>query len=80
MDWKTCLRVGISIFVLYLCIYYWPQVSALLTTLLGAASPLLVGALIAYVLFKGGGSAKTLEYAIRRKKRIFDGVQQKELQ
>lgn len=50
LNWKTCLKIGVSIFVLYLCIYYWPQVAALLTTLLGAASPLLVGALIAYVL------------------------------
>ncbi len=50
LNWKTCIKVGVSIFVLYLCIYYWPKVSTLLSTLLGAASPLLVGALIAYVL------------------------------
>ena len=50
LNWKTCLKIGVSVFVLYLCIYYWPQVAALLKTLLGAASPLLVGALIAYVL------------------------------
>lgn len=50
LNWKTCLKIGVSIFVLYLCIYYWPQVAAVLKTLLSAASPLLVGALIAYVL------------------------------
>ena len=50
LNWKTCIKVGLSIFVLYLCIYYWPQVSVLLTTLLRAAAPLLVGAAIAYVL------------------------------
>ncbi len=50
LKWKTCLKIGVSIFLLYLCIYYWPQVAGLLKTLAGAAAPLLVGALIAYVL------------------------------
>ncbi|MGN1001816.1 MAG: AI-2E family transporter [Oscillospiraceae bacterium] len=50
IDWKTCFRVGLSIFVLFLCIYYWSAVSSFLGLLLHALSPLLVGLVIAYVL------------------------------
>ena len=50
LKWKSCLKIGVSIFLLYLCIYYWPQVSGWLSTFLKSASPLLVGALIGYVL------------------------------
>ena len=49
-EWKICLRVGISAFLLYLCITYWPKVAGLLSAILSAASPLLLGCAIAYVL------------------------------
>ena len=47
---KSCLRIALSIFLLYLAIHYWPAVSGLLGTLLGAAMPLLIGAALAYVV------------------------------
>lgn len=47
---KSCLRVALSVFLLYLAIHYWPAVSRLLGTLLGAATPLLIGAALAYVV------------------------------
>ena len=47
---KSCLRIALSIFLLYLAIHYWPAVSRLLGTLLGAAMPLLIGAALAYVV------------------------------
>lgn len=50
LDWKTCWKVGLSIFLLYLCIHFWPTASRLLTTLVGAASPLIIGCIIAYVV------------------------------
>ncbi len=50
MEWKTCFRIGISVFVLYLAIYYWKSVSGFLGTFTGALSPLLLGLVIAYVL------------------------------
>ena len=50
LDWKTCWKVGLSLFLLYLCIRFWPAVSGLLTTLVGAAAPLLLGCIIAYVV------------------------------
>lgn len=49
-DWKTCFKIGVSAFALYLCITYWPSVGAFISKLLGAASPLLIGFSIAYVI------------------------------
>lgn len=49
-SWKTCTRVIISAFVLYLGIYYWSSVSGLLGKLIGAAMPILIGLIIAYAL------------------------------
>ena len=50
LEWKTCLKVGVSVFLLYICIHIWPAVLDLLKSLFQAAVPLLVGALLAYVL------------------------------
>ena len=47
---KSCLRIALSIFLLYLAIHYWPAVASLLATLLGAAAPLILGCALAYVL------------------------------
>ncbi len=47
---KSCFHIGGSIFLLYLAIHYWPSVSSLLCTLLGAAFPLILGCVLAYVL------------------------------
>lgn len=50
LDWKTCFRVCISLFVLYLFVYYWKGVSNLLGMFVSALSPLLLGLVVAYVL------------------------------
>jgi len=50
VGWKTCLRVGISIFVLYLCISYLGFVQNTLSMLFNAVLPLLVGCAIAYLI------------------------------
>ncbi|MBO5303227.1 MAG: AI-2E family transporter [Lachnospiraceae bacterium] len=50
IKWKTCFRVGLSIFVLYLCITYWSVAFGLLTTLLSAAAPLFIGCVVAYII------------------------------
>ena len=47
---KICLKIGGSIFLLYLAIHYWPSISGLMQTLLGAAFPLVLGCILAYVL------------------------------
>ncbi|MBR3844096.1 MAG: AI-2E family transporter [Clostridia bacterium] len=50
ITWKNCFRVCISLFILYLAIFYWSSVSTFLSLLLGALSPLVLGFTIAYVL------------------------------
>ncbi len=48
--WKQCFIVGVSAFLLYLCIVYWRVVAGLVGGIIGAASPLIIGAAIAYIL------------------------------
>lgn len=50
LTWKTCLKVGVSAFVLFLCIYYWKSISGILASVIGALSPVFIGFAIAYVL------------------------------
>jgi len=50
LNWKTCFRAGASLFALYLCVLYWPTAVRLLGELLGAAAPLLIGCVIAYLV------------------------------
>lgn len=50
IEWKSCFKVGISIFVLFLCIHYWSNVAGLFGALIGAAAPLLIGCVIAYLV------------------------------
>ena len=49
-EWKTCFRIGVCVFLLYLCIHYWPQASVLLTALFKAAVPLIAGCAVAFVV------------------------------
>ncbi len=48
LDWKTCFKVGCSIFCLYLCIYYWESAAGIIKSCLTAAVPFFVGCVIAY--------------------------------
>lgn len=50
IEWKTCFKIGASIFLLYLAIYYWPSLTAMVSMLIGAATPLIIGACIAYMI------------------------------
>lgn len=50
IEWKQCFRVGISIFLLFLCISYWKTVAGFISVLISAMSPLIAGAIIAYLL------------------------------
>jgi len=50
IEWKTCLKIIISLFVLFLGVYYWKNFSAFLTLLLSACMPLFIGAIIAYLI------------------------------
>lgn len=50
LTWNACLKVGASVFALYLCIHFWPAAVKLLGGMLSAAAPLLIGCVIAYIL------------------------------
>ena len=50
LSFNTCFKIGISAFILFLSIYHWPSVFGLIKTTLGAAVPLIVGSIIAFVL------------------------------
>ena len=48
--WKLCLQIGISIFILFLCIHYWDSLINLIKSVIAAASPLIMGCAFAYIL------------------------------
>lgn len=50
IKWKNCFKVGLSVFILYLCITYWQFIAGAISQFFGAAVPLFVGFAIAYVV------------------------------
>ena len=50
LNLKTLFKIGISVFLLFLCIYHWPSFFKFILTVLGAASPLIVGCALAFIL------------------------------
>lgn len=50
VEWKSCFRIGVTVFLLYLCMQYWQSAFNLLASLVGAAAPLILGCVIAYIL------------------------------
>ena len=49
-DTKFLLKTGTSIFLLYRCIHYWSGISNFLLMIVGAAFPLIIGCIIAYLV------------------------------
>lgn len=50
IEWKTCFRIGLTCFLVYLAIHYWDALTGFGGVLLGAAGSLILGCVIAYVL------------------------------
>lgn len=50
IEWLACWRLGISAFLFYLAVLYWPSAVGLFSTVMGAAFPLLLGGVMAYAL------------------------------
>ena len=50
IEWKSCFKVGLSAFILFLCITYWGAVSGIISKITGAAVPLFIGYIIAYAI------------------------------
>ena len=50
VEWKNCIRVGVSAFLLFLCIYHWPAVAGVIVTVFKAIGPIVAGLITAYLL------------------------------
>lgn len=50
IEWKSCFRLGVTVFLTFLAIHYWSSLTGLVGTLFSAASALILGCVIAYVL------------------------------
>lgn len=50
IHWRDCYKVAVTAFLLYLCIAYWKTGVSLLSALLGAAMPLVIGCIVAYLV------------------------------
>ena len=50
IEWKSCLRLGVTVFLTFLAIHYWSGLTGLVKAVCGAASALILGCVIAYVL------------------------------
>ena len=50
IEWKSCIRVGVSVFLLYLAIHYWDGLITLGGAALASAEALIVGVVMAYLL------------------------------
>lgn len=50
IEWKSCFRLGITVFVVFLGIYYWASITRIASLLFDAAQALIIGCVIAYLL------------------------------
>ncbi|MDY3766584.1 MAG: AI-2E family transporter [Lachnospiraceae bacterium] len=50
LKWKSCRRAGVTIFILWLVLHYWSSFTSIAGVALGAALPLLLGCVIAYIV------------------------------
>ncbi len=50
VTWQTCIRVGITIFIVYLAVTWWQPFLGLIGKMISAAAPLIIGFFIAYMV------------------------------
>lgn len=50
IKWKTCFKIGVSAFILFLCIYYWQTAVNYLLVIAGSLISLFIGGVIAYIV------------------------------
>ncbi len=50
LKWKSCLRAGVTVIVLFLMIHYWTDFVSVAGIAMGAAVPLFLGCVIAYTV------------------------------
>ncbi|MBR5872027.1 MAG: AI-2E family transporter, partial [Oscillospiraceae bacterium] len=50
IEWKTCIKIAVSIFALYLAITYWEKAAGFFGLLISASAPLFIGGIVAYIV------------------------------
>lgn len=50
LEWKNCLKIGVTVFLLFLAIHYWESVMGIVNLIFSAATPIIVGFVIAYII------------------------------
>lgn len=50
IKWKSCVKLGVTVMILFLLMHYWATFSGLAHIAFGAALPLLLGCAIAYIV------------------------------
>ena len=50
VETATCVKLAIAVFAVYLCISYWPTLAKFISGIGKAAEPLLIGAIIAFLV------------------------------
>ena len=50
IHWKSCIRIVLTVLAAYLCIRYWETLEVLVRIFISAATPLLIGCMIAYIV------------------------------
>lgn len=50
LQWKSCVRIVVTVLAAYLCIRYWEALEAFVGIAWSAASPLIIGAVVAYIV------------------------------
>ena len=50
IQWKSCIRIVITVLSAYVCIRYWELLEALVSIACSAAYPLILGGIIAYIV------------------------------
>lgn len=50
VETATCAKLAIAVFAVYLCIQYWPQVAKFIMGVFDAAEPLIIGAIVAFLV------------------------------
>ena len=50
VETATCVKLAIAVFVIYLSIRYWPQVAKFIMGVIDSAEPLIIGAIVAFLV------------------------------
>lgn len=50
LTWKSCLKIGVTAFLFFLAVHYWEPVMGTVKLVFSAATPILVGLVVAYII------------------------------